>query len=515
MGTIDNPSYLPNLQVIFEEMRRQGWLCQGQITRDLRFRGVRLYHGQVIASRMLYVLEPEAQPSFPTDSAAYLCAGSVPGNADHICCGEHSPREILEFVQDLFEAFLDQKERLDRLLAQDAGLNALCALGEKLLGNPVFVHDDWFVIIAKSPSAAQFLPTESRNSSVLEYLPKKWVEEFQFDSGFQETYGTTAPCIWNSIIPDISARSIYVNLTESNTYRGRLLVMEHDRPFRTWDLLLTEQLHAHAAIIMRCRQRNPYSKIRSMDSVVNRLLEGSSVPESDEALFLSALRWQGADPLICIRMENQQRDGNAPLEHALHSALFGQLADSYILYSANQQCAIVNLAKNDLSMAMLSHLLSPLCRDYCHYAGISSPVSGIRELRIAYTQAGIALEQAFQKRDASWVVPFSACALKYMLTHLEPPFQPRHLIAPQLLQLLEEDAGRGTSYFETLRTYLVKERDIPRTSEALIIHRTTLLYRLKKIQGALGLNLEDPDTRLYLLLSFKILEQENRIPPMP
>ena len=58
------------------------------------------------------------------------------------------------------------------------------------------------------------------------------------------------------------------------------------------------------------------------------------------------------------------------------------------------------------------------------------------------------------------------------------------------------------------------ERDIPGTSQALIIHRTTLLYRLKKIRSIIGLNLDDPETRLYLLLSLKMLEQENLINPM-
>ena len=68
---------------------------------------------------------------------------------------------------------------------------------------------------------------------------------------------------------------------------------------------------------------------------------------------------------------------------------------------------------------------------------------------------------------------------------------------------------RGTQYFETLRAYLLNERDIPKTAETLIIHRTTLLYRLKKIKSLLNVDLEDPWKRLYLTLSLWILEKEN------
>ena len=71
--------------------------------------------------------------------------------------------------------------------------------------------------------------------------------------------------------------------------------------------------------------------------------------------------------------------------------------------------------------------------------------------------------------------------------------------------LIRYDQENGTQYFQTLREYLLNERDIPKTSEKLIIHRTTLLYRLKKIQSLVSVNLEDPWQRLYLMLSLWIL----------
>ena len=78
---------------------------------------------------------------------------------------------------------------------------------------------------------------------------------------------------------------------------------------------------------------------------------------------------------------------------------------------------------------------------------------------------------------------------------------------PVLHQLLEHDAASGTQYYDTLRTYLECERSIPMTAAALIIHRTTLTYRLGKIQELTRLNLDDPNLRLYLLLSYQLLER--------
>ena len=171
------------------------------------------------------------------------------------------------------------------------------------------------------------------------------------------------------------------------------------------------------------------------------------------------------------------------------------------------------MTREAVSPAQLRHRLAPLCRDYCLYAGISSPAAGLRDLYLAYRQAEAALERAFQLRSEKWILFFSDCAMDYLLNSVAPPLQPRHLVAPGLLALVEHDREKGTQYFETLRAYLLHERDIPSTSQALIIHRTTLLYRLKKIQPLLGADLEDPWQRLYLTLSLYILERQESAPP--
>ena len=77
-----------------------------------------------------------------------------------------------------------------------------------------------------------------------------------------------------------------------------------------------------------------------------------------------------------------------------------------------------------------------------------------------------------------------------------------------LLDLMEYDRIQGTQYYNTLRVYLLCERNIPATAAALIIHRTTLTYRLGKILELTHLNLDNANLRMYLLLSFQLLDQD-------
>ena len=77
----------------------------------------------------------------------------------------------------------------------------------------------------------------------------------------------------------------------------------------------------------------------------------------------------------------------------------------------------------------------------------------------------------------------------------------------------ELDDGKGGSYsnLELLYVYLISERNIALTARRVHMHRNGVLYRIQKIHDMLKLNLESPDVRLRLLISFKILEMEGRI----
>ena len=83
----------------------------------------------------------------------------------------------------------------------------------------------------------------------------------------------------------------------------------------------------------------------------------------------------------------------------------------------------------------------------------------------------------------------------------------RMLVHPALPQLREHDAETGSELYDTLRAYLENERSLVKTAAALCIHRNTLLYRLEKLRQLVELDLEDPELRLHLEISFRLMER--------
>lgn len=55
--------------------------------------------------------------------------------------------------------------------------------------------------------------------------------------------------------------------------------------------------------------------------------------------------------------------------------------------------------------------------------------------------------------------------------------------------------------------YLTNERALLHTAELMDIHRTTLLYRIRRIEELTGLQLDDEQTRFDMLLSFHLIFQ--------
>ncbi|MFD9725283.1 PucR family transcriptional regulator [Streptomyces sp. NPDC059072] len=86
---------------------------------------------------------------------------------------------------------------------------------------------------------------------------------------------------------------------------------------------------------------------------------------------------------------------------------------------------------------------------------------------------------------------------------------PEHVLntslVPKSLRTLTEGHG-GDRLRDTLRCYLEHAGSIPRTADTLGIHRTSLYYRLRRIQEITGLDLDDGANRLTLHLGLRVGE---------
>ena len=76
-----------------------------------------------------------------------------------------------------------------------------------------------------------------------------------------------------------------------------------------------------------------------------------------------------------------------------------------------------------------------------------------------------------------------------------------------MLLLQSYDEGHRSPLVQTLRVYLDSHQNIADASRKLFIHRNTLINRLQLIKDLTHLELKDPNTALWLMLSCRMLDE--------
>jgi len=133
---------------------------------------------------------------------------------------------------------------------------------------------------------------------------------------------------------------------------------------------------------------------------------------------------------------------------------------------------------------------------------ISDPFYGFENLSDHAVQTALALPFA---GTHGILVRFSSYAVHQLLAGCDVAHK-RAACCHILLWLKQLDTQKSFDYYRTLYVYLRHDRNLVQTAAALSIHRNTLVYRLEKLRQLLPLDLEDPDCRFRLLLSYAILE---------
>lgn len=495
------------MQDIADELDEQLWDFDHAGEAELPFRSFRAWSGREAPKPgIVYVLRADAA-DFPVDRFPYICCGDKPGAAPHICIFGRGTVEVLDFLAMLFERFRELEADLNWLLGHGGDLNDLCRVAFAFLQNPVYIHDSMFTLLGQSSRVEGMLELAYSDKDGKYFVPLWLIEDFKFSVGYADTLQQHRPAIWGTDQYPYHMRSLYVNIWDADYYRARILINELHIPFRPGDYRLASILADYALLFLRRDDRGGRHGSRNYEDTAKTLLSGREADPLELRVLLATMGWAANDTFLLVRLQCQDSDLPLSSYSVLRGSLSTAFPGAFVVLYEQRPCMIVDLRTAKTTPAAFRSALAPFLRDGLLYAGASGLTENIRALAAAADQAGFALACAFWERGDRWYISFEDCALDYLLSHIHTPFPIQMQLSPALAQLRRYDQEHGSTYFETLRSYLSNERSVSRTAAALIIHRTTLLYRLEKITALTRLNLDSESTRLYLMLSYRLLEE--------
>lgn len=451
------------------------------------------------------------------DIAAVLLLGQVSLAEDDLpkempvaaITGEHDLREAQRL---LLTILLNQRAaqharaarvhaQLAQLEAEGKGLDGLAKAMADLSGEGILIQDKRGRTLADHPSSALLAIWEDvvRQIGSLNSLPEALLDRKR---------AGTQPVIVTQEIPGGLARLV-IPIVVGEVARGYLSLVGVVGELDSLDHLVAEQGALVCAVEMSRAKAVREAEKRLKGDLLTVLLQENLTPrdarlwanavELDLAMAHISLRfaWDGAAPPSRRRLETIV---NGEVSRLGLKTIVSPMGTEVVCFCQVPPNPLRPKTALDLGQGILDQGRDEY-PDAPIRCGVGAPAQDLSAWRSSFRQAGQALEMArrFQERKPLYFPDLSVYRLLFQFEH-----------NPELIAFQEEILGPllayegGRELIQTLEAYFEHNGNLSQASEAMFIHRNTLIYRLERIAGIADIDLDKPETRLAVQLALHI-----------
>ena len=330
-----------------------------------------------------------------------------------------------------------------------------------------------------------------------------YLSDPDFDSTFTEKKLTY---FVNCMNPELSC--YYYNFFDQGEYLGRILisaaVQYSEDELALYEYFVTLVSYCY---IYKMKNAKPGVLSNKLHMAFYDLLTGTEIDRAKTIMVLQNVNWSDSHTYEILKLSTK---GNVhsqytlayfcrKIEKDIPSVLAVEIGDNIIcLHNVN-----VDSGK-DMMLKTLPYFL----RDNLFQAGISCKFTNFFNCRIYEHEASFALLNGSEANPDIWIHYFSKWAYNYCLKKITEDYPVKDLIQPSLDKIYEYDRQHPeTELANTLYQYIANQYNATETAKKLHIHRTTLLYRLNKMQEIAPFDLDNPEICLHLLLSYTIFPE--------
>lgn len=503
-----------NLQILSDELAKiykEVTLCAPRD--ELCLDNIRFYRSsENTKSNYVYLIGPaRIQDILPGLSGVHvlICGKTEPSRIPADCCALivedcSDYTELFTLVQNVFEKYSDWNQALQDAMSHTHPLDAMLKASIPIFQNPIFVHDTYFHIIACSHRAPRMLEWDSDPRTGQNIVPLNLINDFKTETAYLHTLTTSGPDLYPA--EQRGYPILYVNLWNQDHYEGRICIDELETPILAGQYPAIQ--HLADLILFSIKDKNLFqmNMTNHVEQIFRDYLDGTVQDHTNIMKILNYLGWKRNDRYLCLRLETSQNN----LQNFSSAATLGhietQIPRCYPFTYQDGITVIVDLTRQHLQISDVLSSLAILLREGLLKMGASSEIHDFLQFPLAHYQAQMALNLGNDSNSTSWCYRFDDYLLDFLLKRGTDILPPELLCSHKLILLKDYDEKNHTELYHTLNTFLSLERNVLRTAKTLYIHRSTLFYRLERIQKIADVNLDDAEERLKLRFSFYILE---------
>lgn len=322
-------------------------------------------------------------------------------------------------------------------------------------------------------------------------------------------YHSMSECREITIMDDevLPFRTMNKNIYVDGAFAYRIAVTECIRPFRSSDETLVRILEEKFLELLEEMAEVQGQEHSPLAGLLSDMIRKDIVNKAALDMELGSLGWQSSDQycVLCLKFDPGFRSDNTGAYYCRE--LRKEFPESLAFVPENDLVMVVNQTVSQRSSSDFFQQFAVFIRENNFRAGTSNPCRDLYKIRKYYRQAQIVLDIGQKENPSEWRHSFGDYVLNYIFSMATSEFEKEELYSPVYYKIRKYDEENGTSLLETLRCYLDNQMNTLRTAQELFIHRSTMIYRLKRICEIGQTTLADKDELLHLHLTFHLLEQ--------
>ena len=310
---------------------------------------------------------------------------------------------------------------------------------------------------------------------------------------------------------------------------GYLAVQMHGNELDEYDQL-TIEMALNVCSIQFIKQRLVLeAKEQSRDGFVSKLLVEKVENEESILQYANLFQWDLFRPhrvaMLSIALTNEEVDGFNLLEQeAKKTTVWGYIKaliadqnrdiltasfdDRYLLIvPADLKQATAHWDKLSAEIKKATMRSGVECQVLL---GIGTKTETIHDYYTSCEQAGQALKIVESRLINQGYALFEELGSYTILHQLTDLKSVALFMNYQLEALRTYSEGNKMNLMQTLRVYLQNNGNAKGTAEELFLHRSSLLYRLEKIEELVGKDLNNAEVRFNLLMAFKLYDMQGQ-----
>jgi len=411
--------------------------------------------------------------------------------------------ELFNRVSRIFAKITRWVLAMERSVAKHSGLQDLLDLSEPIFTNFITVQDSTFKLVARTTNIepADFI---MKRLVELGYHPQESMDLFRKHRRIEQFKTNTDVVVSNDRLT-----SKYDVVRKTFNLHGSLylmVVMECNGKAATHSVvelfgILAEYIRAFTET--EVAQEGGGGGIRAL--ILDILNKGAGSQE--EARIRAANCDHPFDGGFRLYVFSFYDDINVPIAH-LANSLSLACREAIVL---SRDSSVLMLERKKSKVSASCKLAESALSRANFQCGISNDFDSLWSIEVAYKQAIIAMDvfsglKPRAKGGKSERFQFFSENLVYYIVsagrNAEPEALENSFLTQPIKKLREYDALHKMKRAEILRLYLETERNAVAVSARIKMHRNTVLYHIEKVCDSLGVDLNDPDTRLQLMLGF-------------